>query len=229
MIKVFVWLTFHDKLMTSKRQSRILGTSAECHRCRGVPESQIPVLRDCAVASRTWTRLISPHNIQNFFKAPFKLWLRWNLTSKLGRNPEDSWITLFMVARFVANLGNCTTFQADIWGIYYALTTTWELGLRTVIVETDSKAVYEIMIQEDKRKKHPNSVIRKINNWVKRQWKVQFRHNLREGNTVADWLAKKSLKTDPEYHFIDIPPAKIRNLLFDDCRGVAIPHLVSTL
>ncbi|KAL4299362.1 hypothetical protein AHAS_Ahas17G0093300 [Arachis hypogaea] len=41
--------------------------------------------------------LISPHHIQNFFRAPFELWLRWNLTSKLGRDPEDSWITLFMV------------------------------------------------------------------------------------------------------------------------------------
>ncbi|KAL4299363.1 hypothetical protein AHAS_Ahas17G0093400 [Arachis hypogaea] len=84
------------------------------------------------------------------------------------------------------------------------------------------------MIRED-RNKHPNSVIRKINNWVKRQWKMKFKHILREGNIVVDWLAKKSLKTDPGYHFIETPPTEIRNLLSDDCRGVAIPRSVSTL
>ncbi|RYR78126.1 hypothetical protein Ahy_A01g002859 [Arachis hypogaea] len=96
-IKIFMWLTLHRKLMTGARRRKLFGTGDECHRCNSLTEDQSHVLRDCPAASSIWTQLINPCKIQSFFRAPFDAWLRWNLTTELGKNNQTPWITKFSV------------------------------------------------------------------------------------------------------------------------------------
>ncbi|KAL4322575.1 hypothetical protein AHAS_Ahas14G0224200 [Arachis hypogaea] len=107
-IKMFMWLTSHKKLMTSSRRNSIFGASPDCHLCQGTPETIIHVLRDYPGASCIWAQLINPAKIQNFFRAPFEAWLRWNLTTELGQNFQIPWKFIFM---------------AEVWEICNALRT----------------------------------------------------------------------------------------------------------
>ncbi|KAL4329123.1 hypothetical protein AHAS_Ahas13G0268600 [Arachis hypogaea] len=96
-IKCFIWLVVRERIMTSHRRARIFGMNSSCHRCTGVEENTIHMLRDCPVASRVWVKLIHHEHIHDFFRAPFNAWIRWNLAMDLGTTKQGNWNTQFLV------------------------------------------------------------------------------------------------------------------------------------
>ncbi|KAL4356581.1 hypothetical protein AHAS_Ahas09G0101000 [Arachis hypogaea] len=98
-IKCFTWMATYQKLLTAQRRARFLGLDSSCHRCKGVPETIQHVLRDCPTASRLWVRIIHHTHINFFFRAPFNIWLRWNLTTNAGiATSQETWKTQFLVS-----------------------------------------------------------------------------------------------------------------------------------
>ncbi|XP_015936169.1 uncharacterized protein LOC107462117 [Arachis duranensis] len=320
-IKCFIWLVVRERIMTSHRRARIFGMNSSCHRCTGVEENTIHMLRDCPVASRVWVKLIHHEHIHDFFRAPFNAWIRWNLAMDLGTTKQGNWNTQFLVtcwwlwkwrnqeifnppfqrpmqplpfilkqvkliqeafkkegqrknkietnicwecppedwmkvntdgaakgnpgmagcgglirnyqgrwiAGFVANIGYCTAYYAELWGVYYGLKTAWELGMRKIILEVDSKAVVDVIKGATNFNKHPEAIVRKIVKILQRKWQTKLVHSYREGNRGADCMANESLFTEPGYHFIDQPSTKLRSILADNCRGATLPRLISVL
>ncbi|KAL4288301.1 hypothetical protein AHAS_Ahas19G0272500 [Arachis hypogaea] len=260
-MRCFLWVTTHKKLMTAKRRSKLFGAPPFCHRCQGVQETQEHLLRDCPAASRILTQFIHPTFLQDFFRAPFEAWLRWNLSTELGRSNQIDWITQFVVtcwwlwrwrnkeifmpgftrsndpcsficnqaisirnapyklytgeyrekverqiswscpptnwiklnsdgascgnpgtasyggllrdemghwvAGYYSNLRICSAFQAEIWGLLHGLKTAWELGIRRLIVDLDSKVLMDVITKEN-AENYPSNLIRIISKWLKK-------------------------------------------------------------
>ncbi|KAL4359968.1 hypothetical protein AHAS_Ahas08G0130400 [Arachis hypogaea] len=74
--------------------------------------------------------------------------------------------------------------------------------------------------------KHPNTLIRNINQWKKKLWEILFVNIYRKSNKCADCLARKSLNLDPGFYFWDLPPREVISILADDEQGVSMPRLV---
>lgn len=49
-VQVHLWLSLHDRLLTSSRRARLLGGSPICGRCRGDEENLLHAIRDCGKA-----------------------------------------------------------------------------------------------------------------------------------------------------------------------------------
>ncbi|KAL4299003.1 hypothetical protein AHAS_Ahas17G0057400 [Arachis hypogaea] len=139
----------------------------------------------------------------------------------LLRNENSKWI-----GGFSFNIGSCTAFKVELWGIDQGLKLAWTMGLKKVRVECDSKAVIESINSPKIRKNHPNVLIRNIQNWKNRKWNILFVNIYREGNRCADCLAHKSLELDIGFHFWDTPPNEVVAFLSDDEQGIALPRLV---
>ncbi|XP_025704008.1 uncharacterized protein [Arachis hypogaea] len=173
--------------------------------------------------------------IEVAWKPPVEGWIKFNSDgasnekgSGCGGLARDHWGR--WVAGFMANLRTCSAFQAELWGVCYALKTAWDLGFKRVELEVDSRTVYEAITKGRRLNQHPNNLIRSINIWLKKQWSVEIRHTYKEGNQAADWLAKKSVKErDAGYCFIDSPFVDLRSILDADMRGASLPRCVIDL
>ncbi|KAL6494820.1 hypothetical protein OROGR_031620 [Orobanche gracilis] len=58
-----------------------------------------------------------------------------------------------------------------------------------------------------------------IHDFLDRDWEVRLEHILREGNTVADFLAKEGARDSCRLKCWDSPPGAAASLLADDYRG----------
>nr|XP_025625612.1 uncharacterized protein LOC112717904 [Arachis hypogaea] len=106
----------------------------------------------------------------------------------LIRTHEGDW-----VGEFMANLGNCHAFQAELWGVFHGLNMAWDLGMRRIIIETDSVEVYK-EISKGRKTQNYNSLVREIQKLKDKSWEIKFMHTHRSGNASADHLAKSSIR-----------------------------------
>ena len=54
---------------------------------------------------------------------------------------------------FAFNIRSCSITDAELWGIHEGLLLAWDLGLKKVLLESDSACAVEMIL------KHPNPVI----------------------------------------------------------------------
>ncbi|KAL4389146.1 hypothetical protein AHAS_Ahas03G0015900 [Arachis hypogaea] len=69
----------------------------------------------------------------------------------------------------MVNIGNCTAFQAELWGLLHGLRTAWELGLRRIVFEIDARAVYNLMIKPKRCMNHHEPLVRQIHQMTIRE------------------------------------------------------------
>ncbi|KAL4292566.1 hypothetical protein AHAS_Ahas18G0040900 [Arachis hypogaea] len=139
----------------------------------------------------------------------------------LLRNEEGNWI-----AGFTHRIGDGTAFLAELWGVKNGLKLAWTMGFKRVVVEIDSAAVVSLLNGGKKLESHPNANVREINDMRRKDWNIFFVQNYRESNRCADYLAKMSLKIEPNFVFWDMPPPEVVRILNEDNRGVTLPRLV---
>ncbi|KAL4298591.1 hypothetical protein AHAS_Ahas17G0016200 [Arachis hypogaea] len=140
------------------------------------------------------------------------------------RNEQGRW-----VAGFMANLVCCSAFWAEMWGIYHGLKIAWDLGLRRIIMESDSTAVVTILNKKEGLHSHLEPLVRSIANLMQKNWELRIENIYREDNKCTNWLAKENLKSLSGCQFIDSLPCNLRLILNDDCRGTTLPQFISIL
>ncbi|KAL4364865.1 hypothetical protein AHAS_Ahas07G0048800 [Arachis hypogaea] len=94
------------------------------------------------------------------------------------------------------------------------------------MVECDSEGVVKLLNEERKLERHHNSLIRRISELKKLDWRIFFVHNYREGNKCADFLAKKSIDLDFGFLFWDYPFPELVIILQEDERGATLPRSI---
>lgn len=93
--------------------------------------------------------------------------------------------------------------------------------IRFIVCESDSATALRL-IKENNNPFHPYSpLISQIQRLVTQQWDVSFTHTLREGNTVADWLAKTGATHDSYFIAWRECPAQLQSSVLADSLGVS--------
>ncbi|KAL4351495.1 hypothetical protein GQ457_06G009470 [Hibiscus cannabinus] len=95
---VFLWLTFHERLLTNVERVRChLSTSKICGICGGGRESVDHVLRLCAAAKGLWLRVLPPDRHGDFFSLTFQEWLHQNLFGVTFMDDDEKWHIRFLI------------------------------------------------------------------------------------------------------------------------------------
>ncbi|QHO40259.1 Putative ribonuclease H protein [Arachis hypogaea] len=128
----------------------------------------------------------------------------------LIRTHEGDW-----VGGFMANLGNCHAFRAELWGVFHGLNMAWDLGMRRIIIETDSLEVYK-EISKERKSQNYNSLVREIQKLKDKSWEIKVMHTHRSGNASADHLAKVSIRKQFRFYFLNSPSEEMKDLLLKD-------------
>ena len=101
----------------------------------------------------------------------------------------------------------------------------WEAGFRTIEVETDSQCVVRLL-SNNTPKNHPLfSIIDACKLLIMRDWNCSVNHIYREGNRVADALAKIGQSLGLGLTVFDVPPPQIFPLLEADSKGVSFARM----
>lgn len=117
--------------------------------------------------------------------------------------------------------GTSTNLKAELFAILHGLNVAWDAGYRFIVCESDSATALRL-IKENNNPFHPYSpLISQIQRLVTQQWDVSFTHTLREGNTVADWLAKTGATHDSYFIAWRECPAQLQSSVLADSLGVS--------
>ncbi|KAF7823638.1 putative reverse transcriptase [Senna tora] len=112
--------------------------------------------------------------------------------------------------------------QAELWGILSGLEVAWEMGLKKLIVETDSRSAQYMLKQGMDVLNLCASLVQNIHELISRDWEVLLHHNFREANKVANSLVVVGHQEPVGMRIIDEPLDCILKLLYDDVNGLGV-------
>ncbi|PRQ50066.1 putative ribonuclease H-like domain-containing protein [Rosa chinensis] len=137
------------------------------------------------------------------------------------RDAIGEWISGFMV-----NIGAGSVIQAETWGLYHGLQIASSLHINHLEVESDSACLVQLL-QSDAIELHPlGTILMNCKQLLNQFDACQIRHIHREGNMVADILAKESIHHSAGICTFTSPPALVVEAVLDDILGVARPREV---
>ncbi|CAN1173011.1 Putative ribonuclease H protein At1g65750 [Linum perenne] len=129
---------------------------------------------------------------------------------------------------FTVNLGRCSITRAELRGILVGLDVVWEVGIRKVEVQVDSRVAIALIYGADNTLHQHASEVSSIRALLQRDWEVTISHVYREGNYAADYLADIGHSFPPGFHSIDISDCTFGYFLRRDCMGIAEPRMISS-
>ncbi|KAI8533199.1 hypothetical protein RHMOL_Rhmol11G0278700 [Rhododendron molle] len=138
----------------------------------------------------------------------------WNFpgTGKLKLNTDRS-------SRGNPGLEDCTSLEAELWGLFRGLELIQSQGMEAMEVESDSTAAIAL-INGDPPVHSPHTVIIRECKALMAAMGCTLNHTLREGNKVADKLANLGVEQEEKMVSHISPPDDIIPLLEADMRRV---------
>ncbi|XVF16288.1 hypothetical protein REPUB_Repub10bG0018300 [Reevesia pubescens] len=132
------------------------------------------------------------------------------------RDNKGAWLS-----GFSSNIGICSTITAELWAVYKGLHLCWDLGYKSVELETNSmQAVNKITTTPSKYDTNGNLLVA-IQDIMKRNWQCIVKHVYRKANTCVDWMAKNAASFIHTLQVFEEPPQGLDPLLMADALGVA--------
>lgn len=126
----------------------------------------------------------------------------------------------FWVLGFYGKLDDCTSLEAELWGIFRGLELVQSQGMEAVEIDSDSTAAIAL-IMEEAPTHSPYLVLIQECKALMASTGCSLKHIYREGNKVADKLANIGVEQEHKWVSHISPPADIIPLLEADMRGVA--------
>ncbi|KAK0586151.1 hypothetical protein LWI29_001876 [Acer saccharum] len=162
-------------------------------------------------------------------------WVKLNVDGSL--NPESGMISAGGIVRnhlknwiggFALNRGTGSILEAELWGIFEGLQFLWKAGFKKVVVESDSQIAVGLLTNSTHACHPLFSIIQSCKGLMSNKWCCIIRHVYREGNRVADGIAKLGHSLGLGITFFSDPPPQIFDYLEDDYTGLATARLVSS-
>ncbi|KAL9422188.1 hypothetical protein AB3S75_034454 [Citrus x aurantiifolia] len=129
---------------------------------------------------------------------------------------------------FGMNIGHCTITGAELWGLFQGLQLAWNIGIRQLLVEVDSRCITEILATDTNYPNANSSLIQGIKRFLNMEWQVSLSYSYRETNFAADYLANQARLLPLGIHVFPTPPSGIEGWLLHDVSGTAHPRMVIT-
>ena len=120
---------------------------------------------------------------------------------------------------FSAHVGITEILKAELLAILFGLRLCWDRGFRRIVVFSDSTLAISLVSHGCGRFHVYGAVIGLIREFLERDWMVRLEHILREGNAVADCMAKEGARGSDRLKLWESPPVAALPLLADDYRG----------
>jgi ribonuclease HI len=120
---------------------------------------------------------------------------------------------------FIAYVGVSEILKAELLALLFGLRLCWERGVRRLVVRSDSQLALQLVKHGCGPFHASRAVVTLIKEVLDRDWVVILEHTLREGNAVADLLAKMGAHAASRLQVLDSPPPAALPLLADDHRG----------
>lgn len=128
---------------------------------------------------------------------------------------------------FTRYLGDVCALKAEAWGALMGIQLAWDLGYRSVALQSDSQVLCSLLSGTDCAPLSIRMEIIHLRAFARRDWRFVCRHIYRECNVVADGMSSLSLDSPGCEEYWAIPPAAVRLLLFHDVIGVSTPRIIS--
>ncbi|CAN1797949.1 Putative ribonuclease H protein At1g65750 [Linum perenne] len=130
------------------------------------------------------------------------------------------------VHAFTGNMGNCSITRAEICAIVQGMKLAWELGIRKLLIQSDSKAAIAILLREDTN--HQQAIfVSEFQELKSRSWDISITHVFREANCDADYLANLGHSYCFGLHLFSQPNCTLAYWLRFDLIRVASPIAIS--
>ncbi|KAL4336136.1 hypothetical protein GQ457_07G003110 [Hibiscus cannabinus] len=100
------------------------------------------------------------------------------------RDADGKWLI-----GFARRIGICTVVEAKLWGVYEGMLSAWSIGCVKLIIEVDNAVVVDL-VRNYNCGESTFSLVSHIVTFMNRSWQVEITHVLREGNGLADSMAK---------------------------------------
>ncbi|PNY15883.1 ribonuclease H, partial [Trifolium pratense] len=81
---------------------------------------------------------------------------------------------------YIRKTGVCDAFHAELWGMYLGLDMAWRERIPQLIVESDSKILIDMIMDNCKFNGAVPTLVRRIQNLLALNWRVKFCHTWRE-------------------------------------------------
>ncbi|CAN1830445.1 Putative ribonuclease H protein At1g65750 [Linum perenne] len=112
-------------------------------------------------------------------------------------------------------MGDCSITRADMGAIVQGMKLAWDLGIRKLLVQFDSKVAVAILQKEDTDHQHA-ILASEFRELFSRRWDVSLTHVFREANFCADYLANIGHRFYFGFHLFPQPdPALAHWLRFE--------------
>ncbi|KAK5845809.1 hypothetical protein PVK06_002038 [Gossypium arboreum] len=98
-----------------------------------------------------------------------------------------------MVASFAMVIGMADVFQVEVRVVVEGLKQAWMKGYKQVQINYNNALLIDT-IRNGFASISNIREVRLIHEWCHKDWKIKFRHILRESNKVADYLAKAAIR-----------------------------------
>ncbi|CAN1767631.1 Putative ribonuclease H protein At1g65750 [Linum perenne] len=130
------------------------------------------------------------------------------------------------VAAYSVNLGRCSITRAELRGILVGLDVVWDIRIRKVAVQVDSKVAISLISEPGEPCHHHAGEVVAIRKLLQRDWEVTISHVYREGNKIADYLASIGHGLPPGTHPISISDCNLGFYLRYGCMGISEPRII---
>lgn len=88
-LRVFLWIVYHQKIMSNEmRRKEGFTNDDSCHICHHLVEDTNHILRKCSSAEEVWMRVAPNECSKNSWKNPFREWISNNVRRSTRENPE---------------------------------------------------------------------------------------------------------------------------------------------
>ncbi|CAN1254622.1 Putative ribonuclease H protein At1g65750 [Linum perenne] len=112
--------------------------------------------------------------------------------------------------------------RAELRGIVEGMKLAWDLGIRKLMIQTDSKAA------GNSTSRHA-SLLQQFSELLSREWCVSVHHIFREANFAADYLANLGQSLPLGVHVLDVPDFSLADWLRFDSVGGCTSRLINNI
>lgn len=121
---------------------------------------------------------------------------------------------------FSGFIGDGNSLRAELLALLHGLGLAWDHGCRYLVCYTDSQMTFDLISSPPEPTHQYATIIEGVKALFRRQWVVDLRHTLREGNASADFLAILGSQSDTPLTLWEFPPEGIGTLLMANARRI---------
>ncbi|PNX58030.1 ribonuclease H [Trifolium pratense] len=138
------------------------------------------------------------------------------------RGSQGEWI-----GGFAKNVGLCSAFIAELWGVLEGLRYVHRLGFKKVELNIDSEAVVRVIQNRRSNSSMGSSVMKQIWRFMEMDWIIEISHVYREANKCADAMANIGCCLDYEVVYYNACPSQLAETYAADLLGITTPRFIS--